>query len=144
MRVTKVTKVTKVSRWRQHQCGVCGESWPASCSSCLRCIAPLDGGIYEVVRSLPARSGDPDTSKLSAREKEPSIETDRGRILAVFRREGRDLYASEAAELAGIPDGWKRVSELLQLGLIHLTGTTINPKTGRRVQTYRSSDARGG
>jgi hypothetical protein len=81
-----------------------------------------------------ARRADPVTSHAAARSLSGRAGTMRRRLLEVFS-DGLGYTAEEAASLAGYgpADGsWKRVSDLLTLGLLRDTGRTRIASTGRR------------
>jgi hypothetical protein len=83
------------------------------------------------------RTEDPWTSRAAARQLKAN--TMRRRLLEMFRRWG-PLTAEGVANSAGYgaEDGaWKRVSDLLNLGLIEDTGETRTASSGRQQRVLR-------
>lgn len=82
-----------------------------------------------------ARNTDPDTSKEAAAAVSASARaTMCANLLAVYRDNG-PMIAERAAELAGYTpkDGaWKRVSDLLNAGLLVDTGERVTASSGRK------------
>lgn len=76
------------------------------------------------------RSDDPDTSARAAddvRAREGSVitiskGTQKHLLLNAYRLHPSGLIPHEAGEVAGIPGGWRRCSDLLSGGFIELTG----------------------
>lgn len=97
-----------------------------------------DAEEFDVVRAVGARSSDPSTARRAALAMEPRLETQRGQILAAFRDVGR-LTAREACRVAGIPDGWKRVSELEQGGHLVVVGETLDPDTRMPARVFAAT-----
>ena len=69
-----------------------------------------------------ARTTDPDTSHQAARRIEPKRGTQASQILAVYRAYPRGLTANEVEDYTKIRGSWKRVSDLLNAGLLRPTG----------------------
>lgn len=76
--------------------------------------------------SAVARDSDPITSHHGADHIAPKRGTLRALLLDVYRAYPDGLTDEEACERAGIPDGWKRCSELRNLGLIAPMGTRLS------------------
>lgn len=95
-------------------------------------------------RPSHARASDPVTSKRSASATSISWDTQIGQLARVYmtpsaREHG--LTAFEAAEAAGLPDSWRRVSDLRTSGTIVDTGKTrLNPKGKQPMQVDRMPD----
>lgn len=78
-----------------------------------------------------ARATDPGTSHAAASML--NAEGQRAVLLAAFADYPDGLTAREASRIAGITEGWKRVSDLLRVGRLRDTGMTrVDPDTGRR------------
>lgn len=105
-------------------------------------LKPWQGGKPDP-RTL-ARSADPQTSHdAAARLDAGRAGTIRRRLLVQFGR-FPNLTADEATSAAGFEpaDGaWKRVSDLINLGLIEATGDTRPGSSGREQRVLRVTDA---
>jgi hypothetical protein len=69
-----------------------------------------------------ARDSDPVSSHRGADHIASKAKTQRATLLAVYRAYPEGLTDEEASNLAGIEGGWKRCSELRNLGLIAVSG----------------------
>jgi hypothetical protein len=69
-----------------------------------------------------ARDSDPVSSHRGADHIASKAKTQRATLLAVYRAYPEGLTDEEASSLAGIEGGWKRCSELRNLGLIAVSG----------------------
>ncbi len=84
-----------------------------------------------------ARSDDPGTSKAAARIVYPRTGTMRHRCLMHINSCGYNGATYEDVELAtGIRDPWKRISELVQSGLVRPQGIRKIRATGADAQVY--------
>jgi hypothetical protein len=111
---------------------------------------PLQTSLLERERpgeTVPAhtlvRVSDPDTSHLAAQALSGKAGTMRRRILKVYAN-GAELTAEEAAFNAGFgpADGpWKRISDLLNAGLLEDTGERRKAHSGRLQRVLRVSEA---
>lgn len=94
--------------------------------------AAVDFGLFAIeqqIAKLPeARTSDPATSHAAARANVPRRGSQALRILATYLDAPRT--DEEAAEMAGVPGGWKRCSDLRRLGYITPTGTTARTSYG--------------
>ena len=75
----------------------------------------------ELALAPAARASDPVTSQEAARRPR---ESQRMRVLRVYLTH-HDLTDEEAGRHSGVTGAWKRCSELRQLGLIEVHGTTV-------------------
>ena len=81
----------------------------------------------------PARSTDPATSHRGAVDVVPRANSQRRRLLAVYWRTHEPLLDIEAASMASLGRRscyWKRVSELVDGGFLHVVGERLDPGTG--------------
>lgn len=69
-----------------------------------------------------ARKSDPISSHIAAAESRPRRLSQRMRILKVYAQVNEPICDDDAAFLAKVEYGWKRCSELRQLGYIKHTG----------------------
>ena len=77
------------------------------------------------------RDSDPWTSRAAARSMFGPAQTQREMLLEVYEQHPAGLTDEEACNMAAIPGGWKRCSELRSLGLIVNTGLTRVGSSGR-------------
>ena len=109
--------------WRSARgfCGLCGAEWPL------------------VQLQSHARATDPSTSVDAARLLGTHAESMATKLLQVYRSV-QDATADEAASQAGYTraqGAWKRVSDLLNAGLIEDTGQTRQGQQGRAQRVLR-------
>ena len=85
-----------------------------------------------------ARRSDPETSQAAGSANKPRRRTHRQIMFEAIERLGR-CTAREAFEASDLPPRccyWKRVSELLELEIIKVVGTRVDPETGSPCQVY--------
>lgn len=101
------------------------------------------GGLWSIVDAvtakLPAaRTTDPETSHLAARQNAPRRTSQAVRILRAYL-EGPQTD-EQAATRAQVPGGWKRCSDLRRLGYIEPTGETAFTSYGAAANVCRITD----
>jgi hypothetical protein len=85
-----------------------------------------------------ARRSDPATSQAAATANKPQRRGHREILLEAIERLG-GCTAREAFVASDLPPRccyWKRVSELLELEIIKVVGTRVDPETGSPCQVY--------
>lgn len=80
---------------------------------------------------MNARRTDPWTSHAAARSMVVPAQTHREILLGVYTTHPCGLTDEQACNIAGIPGGWRRCSELRSLGKIVATGETRIGSSGR-------------
>tara|TARA_R110000868_G_scaffold230942_2_gene484214 strand:+ start:638 stop:934 length:297 start_codon:yes stop_codon:yes gene_type:complete len=86
-----------------------------------------------------ARRSDPATSQAAATANKPQRRGHREILLEAIERLG-GCTAREAFVASDLPPRccyWKRVSELLELEIIKVVGTRVDPETGSPCQIYK-------
>ena len=86
-----------------------------------------------------ARRSDPATSQAAATANKPQRRGHREILLEAIERLG-GCTAREAFVASDLPPRccyWKRVSELLELEIIKVVGTRVDPETGSPCQVYK-------
>jgi hypothetical protein len=119
-------------------------------SFCYRCGSPNHGtaehdeprpNLFDPEPRKLARSSDPDTSHAAARMLSGKAGTMRFRLLWVFKF--NEYTAEEAAfhtDFTAADGAWKRVSDLLNDGLIEPTGETRPGTSGRQQRVLRITE----
>ena len=83
-----------------------------------------------------ARTSDPETSQAASKLNKGARETQRHKLLMTYWRLGA-MTDEEASDLAHIKHGWKRCSELRNMGYIKPTGKTKKTKSGGTARICR-------